>query len=355
MEFKGLNFLLLPLAFAVSQLYGLGVRIRLWLYRHRLLTVRNLPCNVISIGNLVVGGTGKTPHVALLASYIRDQGFETAVLSRGYRGRKMKQGAVLSDRRNLLASWEDGGEEPCWLAKKLPGIPVLIGKNRYRSGLLAHQRWATAWAILDDGFQHLALERTINILLLNASRPFGNGWLLPLGSLREPAGEIHRADVVVITHSEQISSQEKMELLSKIKGWVAPKPVFLSEHSPIGLKEYQAEVPLPLSWLKGKKVLAFCGLARPDSLAFTLEQQEVDFLDLVVFPDHHLYREKDLGTLTSRARALGVDCLVTTEKDALKFKNWQPVEPKILILEIECRIRDLNFWRLIDRRLGLSS
>ena len=346
---------MLPLAFAASQLYALGVSLRLWLYRHRLLPSRKLPCKVISVGNLVAGGTGKTPHAALLAAYLKNKGIETAVLSRGYRGGKMKEGAVVSDGRNLLTTWEDSGEEPYWLARKLPGVPVLIGKNRYHSGLSAHQKWATAWAVLDDGFQHLGLERTLNILLLNASHPFGNGWLLPLGSLREPMGQIKRADVVIITHSEQISDQERKDLQIKIQGLVPLKPIFFSEHNPAGLKAYPDQEPVSLSWLQGKKVLAFCGLARPDSLVFTLEQLQVASIDLMAFPDHHDYREKDQKTLTARARALGVDCLVTTEKDALKLKGWQQGEPKILVLEIECRIKDPDFWRLIDSQLGLSS
>jgi tetraacyldisaccharide 4'-kinase len=345
---------LLPLAFAASLLYGLGVMIRLWLYRHRLLPSRKLPCQVISVGNLVAGGTGKTPHVALLAAYLKNKGIETAILSRGYRGKKMKKGAIISDGRNLLAPWEDGGEEPYWLARKLPGVPVLIGKNRYRSGLLAHQKWGTAWAVLDDGFQHLGLDRTLNILLLNASHPFGNRWLLPLGSLREPLGQIKRADVVIITHGEQVSNQERKDLQSKIQGLVPLKPIFFSEHSPMGIKEYPGQEPVPLSWLQGKKVLAFCGLARPDSLVFTLEQLQVASINLVAFTDHYDYGEKDRSALASRARSLGVDCLVTTEKDALKLNDWRPGEPKVMVLEIECQIKDPDFWRLMDGHVDAS-
>jgi tetraacyldisaccharide 4'-kinase len=353
MEFTGLKIFLLPLAWAASQVYGLGVLIRSRLYRQRLLPSRNLPCKVISIGNLVTGGTGKTPHTALLAGYLKKKGVKAAVLSRGYRGKKMRQGAVVSDDRNLLATREDSGEEPYWLARKLPGVPVLIGKNRYRSGLRAFQNWNISWAILDDGFQHLALKRDLDILLLSGVHPFGNGRLLPLGSLREPKGAMKRADVVLITHSEQISSRERTELRSGLRGLGFQKPVFFSEHLPIGLKQYPDDEPLPLAWLEAKRVLAFCGLARPDSLVFTLKQLRVASLELAAFPDHYAYGEKDWKDLTVKARSLGVDCLVTTEKDALKLEGWKPMGIKMVILEIECRINDPDFWRLIDSRLAV--
>ena len=187
---------------------------------------RGLPLKVISIGNLTAGGTGKTPHAALVARYLQDQGIKTAVLSRGYRGTKMKEGAVISDRESIRGTLEEGGEEPYWLALKLPGIPVVIGKDRYRSGLLCFQKWQTEWVILDDGFQHLGLKREIDILLLSSHFLFDSEKLLPLGFLREPIEEMRRADIILITHAERLNFSQQEVMAGEIRSRVSFHPGF---------------------------------------------------------------------------------------------------------------------------------
>ena len=346
---------LFPLIWFGSILYGFGIRLRLLLYRLHILPTRSLPLKVISIGNLAAGGTGKTPHAALLAGYLQKKGVKVAVLSRGYRGTKMKEGAVISDGRSLLSTVEEGGEEPYLLAQKLPGIPVLVGKDRYRSGLLCARKWQTEWVVLDDGFQHLNLKREIDILLLPGHQPFGSGKLLPWGLLREPIKEMKRADIILITHSERLGLYEQKALAEKIHQRVPSTPIFFSEHKPVILWRYPDKKVLPLSWLEGRRLLAFCGLADPESLTFTLKQLRVDPVKLVQFPDHHFYLEKDKRSLENLSRSLQVDLLITTEKDALKLGKWEAVDLPVLVLGIEVEIQDSAFWDLLDQRTGLEA
>lgn len=338
-----------------SILYGFGVRLRLLLYRLHLLPNRRLPLKVISIGNLAAGGTGKTPHTVLLAGYLQKKGIRTGVLSRGYRGTKMKEGAVISDGRSLLGTIEEGGEEPYLLAQKLPGIPVLVGKDRYRSGLLCARKWQTQWVVLDDGFQHLSLKREIDILLLPAHQPFGSGKLLPWGLLREPIKEMKRADIILITHSERLDPSGQKAVAEEIHQRVPLIPIFFSRHKPVILWRYPDRKVLSLSWLEGRRLLAFCGLAEPESLTFTLRQLRADPVKLVQFPDHHFYQEKDKRSLENLSRSLQVDLLVTTEKDALKLGKWEAADLAVLVLGIEVEIQGSAFWDLLDQKTGLEA
>ncbi len=343
--------LLQPILCVFSGLYGSGIRCRLWLYQRHLLPTQTLPLKVISIGNLVTGGTGKTPHTALVARYLQNKGIKTAVLSRGYRGKKMKEGGVISDRSSIRGTLEEGGEEPYWLAQKLPGIPVVIGKDRYRSGWLCFQQWQTEWVILDDGFQHLNLKREIDILLMPGHEPFGSKRLLPLGDLREPIEEMQRADIILITHAERLGFPQRDEITANIRSMVPSIPVFFSEHKPLVLWSYPDKKEIPLNELAGNPVVAFCGLADPESLFFSLKQLQADLVHSVKFPDHHFYQEKDKRSLENLCRSLKINRLVTTEKDALKLGDWAPIDLQLIVLGIEVEIQGSGFWEFLDQRI----
>jgi tetraacyldisaccharide 4'-kinase len=346
------KYLLTPLLYIASRLYGFGVRFRLWLYRRHLLTTRRLPLKVISIGNLTVGGTGKTPITALVARYLQRKGIKTAVLSRGYRGTKVKEGAVISDPGSIKGTLEEGGEEPYWLAQKLPGIPVVIGKDRFRSGMLCLKQWKTEWVILDDGFQHLRLKRDIDILLLSSQFLLSSKKLLPWGVLREPMEETRRADIILITHTEGLDSFQRKEMAGEILSRFPAIPVFFSEHRPIILWSYPHKKVISFSELEGKSVVGFCGLAYPESLVISLKQLLADTVQLVQFRDHHYYREKDKRYLETLSRSLKVNWLVTTEKDAMKLGKWEPTDLQILVLGIEVEVQGEDFWKLLDQKIG---
>ena len=340
-----------PLLLLASGLYGVGVRLRLWLYRRHLLKTRRLPLKVISIGNLAAGGSGKTPHVALLADFLQKKGIKTAVLSRGYRGTKMRQGAIISDGSTVSGTLEEGGEEPYWLAQRLPDIPVVVGKDRFRSGMVCFQKWQTEWVVLDDGFQYLSLKREIDILLIAGHRPFDSGRLLPLGFLREPIKEMRRADMVLITHAERLDFSQREEVAKEIHSWIPSTPVFFSQHKPTVLWTYPNRGRVPFSEVAGKQVVGFCGLADPGSLAFSLKQIGAVMVKMVEFPDHHFYREKDKRSLETLSRSLKTNLLVTTEKDALKLGKWETVDLHILVLGIEAEVLDAGFWELLDQNI----
>ena len=329
----------------------MGIALRLALYRWSLLPVRRLPLRVISLGNLVVGGTGKTPHTALIADHFRRQGKKVVILSRGYGGEKSKSGAVISSPEKIIGTLQEGGEEPFWLAGQLPGVAVVIGKNRYRAGLLARERWGTELAILDDGFQHLGLEREVNILLLSAFQPFGSGELLPWGTLREPREQIKRADVILITHTEMITESAQAALKGRVSALHPGHPVFFSRHVLREVWSYPAGESRPWSGLEGKRVLAFCGLGQPESFQHSLKTLGVELAGLRLFRDHQVYREKEKQRLLEAAAALQAEALLTTEKDALKLGGWPAGGPELLVLRIRVDIPDPNFWDELENRI----
>jgi tetraacyldisaccharide 4'-kinase len=334
-------------------LYGLAVRFRLWLYRQRILPTRRLPLKVISIGNLIAGGSGKTPHTALLAGYLHKRGIKTAILSRGFRGTGMKRGAVVSDGQVIQTTVRESGEEPLWLARKLRGLPVVIGRNRYRSGMECFQKWQTEWVILDDGFQHLALARDIDLLLLPGHRPLSSERLLPSGMLREPLEAMKRAHIILISHAEQLDDSARKAWVSEIRSRSTFVPVYFSEHRPLLLWQYRDQEGLPLTWLQGKRILAFCGLADPASFRFSLRQVGADPVQLKAFPDHHHYRQKNKQEIEDLGRSLKAEVLVTTEKDAIKLGDWPASFLPVIVLAIEVEIRETGFWEMLDREVGL--
>ena len=246
---------------------------------------------------------------------------------------------------------QEGGEEPFWLAEHVPGVAVVIGKDRYQAGLLSRERWGTDLAILDDGFQHVGLERDINILLIPAHQPFGTGGLLPLGTLREPRKQIKRADVVIISHMEMITAGEQSALAGQVKGLHPEAPVFFSRHVPQGVWKYPAGESRPLSWLKGRRVLAFCGLGQPESFRHSLKILEVELVGLKPFRDHQVYREKDKHRLLEEAASLKAEVLMTTEKDALKLGHWPEGRAELLVLAIGIEIPDTQFWEVLETKI----
>jgi tetraacyldisaccharide 4'-kinase len=340
-----------PLGVLASGIYGLGVFSRLALYRLGLLPVQRLPLSVISIGNLVVGGTGKTPHTALIADHFRRRGRKVVVLSRGYGGEKSAQGAVISSPDQIIGTIQEGGEEPYWLAEHLPGVAVVIGKNRYQAGLLSRERWGVELAILDDGFQHIGLEREVNILLIPAHQPFGAGGLLPRGTLREPRKQIKRADVVIISHTEMIAAREQSALEGQVKALHPQASVFFSRHVPQRVWKYPQGESRSLSWLKGRRVLGFCGLGQPESFRFSLETLAVELVGLKPFRDHQVYQEKDKRRLLEEAASLQAEVLMTTEKDALKLGNWPEGRAELLVLAIGVEIPDRFFWDVLESKI----
>jgi len=315
------RILLAPLTL-LSFLYGLAVTARVFFYRKGIYRSHSLPCRVISVGNLTLGGTGKTPFVILLAELIRRRGCRTAILSRGYKGKYEGPCAVVSDGDRILMDPLQAGDEPCLLARKLKGVPVIVGRERWAAGRLAIDRFGTEVLILDDGFQHLALNRDLNFLLLDSLSPFGNGRLFPRGELREPLSQVRRADALILTKGrldDKINNSGK-RFMNLSEG----RPVFRVRYEPEEIKVWGQEKVLPCVNLKKKRILAFSGLARPESFEKTLRELDADIVQLETFPDHYAYKGKDLERLTEKALRAGAEAMVTTEKDMVRLQDLSP-------------------------------
>jgi tetraacyldisaccharide 4'-kinase len=326
-----LRLLFVPLQF-LSFLYEWAVRIRMIFYSINLWKSRRLPCPVISVGNITVGGTGKTPLVITLAKGLMDRGIPTAILSRGYKGKGSPKPWV-SDGKTVLLSPEESGDEPFQMAKALKGIPVLIGKDRFTNGQLALQRFEIRGVLLDDGYQHLQLHRDLNILLIDSEIGFGDHHVLPRGILREPLEQLHRAHLFLLT---KVEGPENCRPLEKMLREVHPSsPVFHSHYEPQGLIGPDGEW-VELQRLRGKKALAVSGIANPGYFSLLLRKCGMEIVGEMIFPDHHRFTSKDLIAIEKESKR--ADWVVTTEKDIEKLRGMRVVHPPLLALRIEMKI-----------------
>jgi tetraacyldisaccharide 4'-kinase len=341
--------LLFPLAL-LSLPYEWIVRIRTILYSIHLLRTKRLPCPVISVGNITVGGTGKTPLVITLAKGLRDRGIPTAILSRGYKGRGSSEPWV-SDGKNVLLSPQESGDEPFQMAKALNGIPVLVGKNRFVNGQLALQRCEIRGVLLDDGYQHLQLHRDLNILLIDSQIAFGDYHVLPRGILREPLEHLRRAHLFLLT---KVEDPENCRPLEKMLRKIHPSlPVFHSHYEPQGLIGLDGEW-VGLQGLKGKKALAISGIASPAYFSFLLRKCEIEIIREMIFPDHHQFTSKDLIAIGRESKK--ADWIVTTEKDIVKLREMKIVHPPVFALHIEMKIwEEEEFYKKVMEIFEIKS
>ena len=267
--------------------------------------VKRVPCPVVSVGNLTIGGTGKTPMVAYLARLAVELGRRPLIVSRGYGGRP-------------------GGlnEEARELQRLVPGVPHVQNPNRYRAILDWLARRGCDLAILDDGFQHRRLVRDLDIVLVDALRPFGYGRLLPRGLLREPLAALRRADLVVITRAELVDAAQVARLKRDLQGRLRPgTPILVAEHRPTGLTILDGS-RRPAESLRGQDVAAACGIGNPEAFRLTLEHLGACVRLFEIFRDHYPYTPGDLAGLIQAARSAGAKTLVTTGKD---FVKWLPL------------------------------
>jgi len=289
------------------------MRLRSLLYGCGILPSKRLPRPVISVGNIVVGGTGKTPMTIWIADYLMRRGKRVAVLTRGYGGRLEGQVAVVADGSRRLLEPADAGDEPCLLAAQLPGLIVVMGSDRYAAGCLAMERFNPDIFILDDGFQHLKLRRDLDILLMDGKNPTGNGRMFPAGLLREPLSALRRAQLVLFTRSDGVDPD----------GIVLPEGVERchARHQLTGFSTGRSAELRPFSDLKGLRGLAFAGIADPDGFFTTLEAAGVTLVATLAFPDHSSYGDEECAALARLKRSSRADFLVTTAKDAVKLAS----------------------------------
>lgn len=283
-----------------------------------------LPAPVLSVGNLTVGGTGKSPLVDCLARLLGGRDRRVGIVSRGY-GRRSEGVVVVSDGTSILASSREAGDEPMLLARRNPAACVVVGEDRVEAGRIALNALGCDTLLLDDGFQHRRIRRDLDLLVIDASNPWGNGQLLPGGPLREPLSSFRRAGGVVLSHADRSSPEE--ELIRVVREYT-DAPIFRTYHSPSFWKGLAGEDRQKADILRGRRVVAFSGIGNPESFRRTLETMEIEVAESIVFRDHHWYTRRSLDRILRTAERWGADAVVTTEKDAVRLpEGWYPELP----------------------------
>ena len=302
-----------------------------WLYARGVLKSHRLGCPVVSVGNLTVGGTGKTPAVELAVRTLIELGHRPAVVSRGY-GRRTHGVQIVADAASIRLDAEEGGDEPFLLARRLPGVPVVVGSNRYEAGRHAIARFAVTAIVLDDGFQHRTLAKDVEIVMARARAPWGNGRLLPGGPLREPLSALGRAALIVVTGAQ--GPGDVAEVADAARRHAPGTPVLAARHVPTECWEVGSMKEYPLASLLGKRLFGFAGIGSPDGFRKTLEETGVIEAGFSRFADHHWYTREQLRDLDAAAAARGADGLVTTEKDWVRLRRLPVTKRPIYALGV---------------------
>ena len=336
--------------FALSLLFERIVQLRLLLYRKRIFRERALGCLVISIGNLTVGGTGKTPVVEKFARALQVGGRRVAILSRGYksaprptrrtwldkvRGRNVDPPRVVSDGTSLLLDSLTAGDEPYMLAHNLKNVAVIVDKDRVKSGLYAIENIGADTLLLDDGLQYLHLKHRLDIVLIDRQAPFGNEFLLPRGTLREPPRNLRRASYIFITKS---SGQSNDALIDRIRKLNRTAEIIECAHKPLHLQNVYTGEQLPLAALRDTYVGALSGIAAPESFEGGLRDLGARIEITKRYLDHHRYTEQELRTFIGRCIRRDLAMVVTTEKDSVRFPLLSNPEVPIYFLRVEIEI-----------------
>jgi len=329
-------------------IYSLVMGLRAWLYAKGFKKVHRLPVPVISVGNLTMGGTGKTPMVLHLARLTQEK-YHPAIISRGYGGKAHAQINLVSDGQKILLSPEQAGDEPLLLATSLPSIPVITGPKRVLTGGYAVEHQGAELLIMDDGFQHMSLHRDLNIALFSATALLGNGRVCPAGPLREPIQALQRADCFVFTGVNKHNRSRAIDFAASLTKRFPATPCFFGEYKATGLQALGSEKIISPEMLKNTPLLGFCGIATPDSFESSLHSLGLSIPDFRAFRDHHPFSQTDVRDLQEMAKQANCQGLICTAKDQVKLAahNWYlPVWTVLMDLVMEP-----NFDQFILRHL----
>jgi tetraacyldisaccharide 4'-kinase len=339
------------LLFGFSKIFMVLVKLRRWLYNFRLLRDKTLGVQVIAIGNLTVGGTGKTPVVEKFARELRDAGRRVAILSRGYRSKPppihvwlvnkilfredQNPPRVVSDGKSLLLDSEMAGDEPYMLASNLRDVIVLVDKDRVKSGRYAIEKFGCDTLLLDDGFQYWELRgRRHDVVLIDRQQPFGNEHLLPRGTLREPPSHLSRAHTIFITKSDG-QTTELRERIAKLNPAAA---VIECVHHPLYLEDVFTGERRELDFLHGKKLASLSGIAQPESFEQSLVKLGAELVYSKRFADHHRFTQQEILNVINRAKKRMAGIIITTQKDAVRFPKIDRRDLPIFFMRVEIKI-----------------
>ncbi|HZF02646.1 MAG TPA: tetraacyldisaccharide 4'-kinase [Methylomirabilota bacterium] len=339
------------LLFGSSKIFQVAVKLRRWLYNVRILRDKTLGVQVIAIGNLTVGGTGKTPVVEKFARELRDAGRNVAILSRGYRSKPkpfhewllnkilLREDAtpprVVSDGKSLLLDSEMAGDEPYMLASNLKDVVVLVDKDRVKSGRYAIEKFGCDTLLLDDGFQYWHLRgRRHDVVLIDRQQPFGNEHLLPRGTLREPPSHLARAQTIFITKSDGKTA----ELRERIAKFNSDAAIIECVHHPLYLEDVFTAERFDLDILKKRKVASLSGIAQPESFEQSLVKLGADLVYSKRFADHHRFSQQEILNAINRGKKRQAEVIITTQKDAVRFPKIDRRDLTILFMRVEIKI-----------------
>jgi tetraacyldisaccharide 4'-kinase len=314
-----------PFLLAFSLLHCSVCRIKNWLYKRKIFRPKRAPLPVISVGNITFGGSGKTPLVLHLLTFLINKGYKPALITRGYRGKWEKRGGILSNGKNVLGTWQDAGDEAHMIASNIPQAGVFIGKNR----LLSCQNAKASGfelAVLDDGFQHSRLCRDMDIVLYDPREKV---------SLREPVSSLERAEIILL--EKGILLQEKESL----KKSFPQSAIFQYSVESQGFSKAGKKEGVSGEEFKGKRIIAFCGIARPGRFLALLQKKDIRPVDFLTFPDHHSYPLHSLEKISKKFKKLCADALITTEKDMVKIARSDTLQGiPVYSLKIDLRLDD---------------
>jgi len=318
-------------------LYGLIVRARHWCYRRRWCVSSRLPCRVVSVGNVTVGGTGKTPVVILLTEWLLAEGRRVAVLSRGYKRENDAPHCLVSDGVRLLADSSDAGDEPFLIARRCPTAIVAVGADRVALGRWVLAQFPVDCMILDDGFQHLALSRDVDLVLLDATDASGLDAMVPAGRLREPLTGLERAAALVVTRAD--SKEDVEAVYGRLKAAHLPFADAIEiKFPPESLVAISVETKQSLEWCQGMKTWVVSGIGNSQSFRRSVASLGVEIIGETAFSDHHRYHDDDVRKVRADAQAAGADIVLTTEKDAGKLQPFLRSDDSWWALRIHAEI-----------------
>ncbi|MBS1813200.1 MAG: tetraacyldisaccharide 4'-kinase [Acidobacteria bacterium] len=336
---------------AATYLYAFGVNWRLRKFHSGHYTIRKLNSPVISVGNLTVGGTGKTPCTAFIANFLKADGLQVAILSRGYK-RKSKGLVEVSNGQEILCEAAQAGDEPYLLAQLCPGVRVIVNADRNEAGKWLESKAKIDVFLLDDGYQHIQLHRDLNLLLMDGNNPIGNGQLLPTGVLREPVTEIARADAVIATRVEAETNRDAIRELLDLHS-CGSVPLFFSHHEITAFKLLNAIAPL--SAFNHQPVAAFSGIAQPARFFADLQRNNLQLVHQQSFPDHHRYSQEELQEIFQQAQQRKAEAIITTEKDAanLPYNVLMQAPLPIYAAQLQFKIEnELEFKQLVRQKIN---
>lgn len=324
-------------AFVPRKLYEAVVALRVVAYEAGYLAPRRLSRPVLSVGNITLGGTGKTPLVEMLAGWLRDEGYDVAVLTRGY-GRAGRGRVVLRCGPEGLPARaaEEAGDEPAMLARRVPGVSVVVDEDRYAAGVWAERELDPDVFLVDDGFQHLRLARDMNLLVIDATDPFGGGEMPPFGRLREPILGMRRATAVVVTRADRPFDDAMVRsVIGHVCGQEAP--VFYVYHDVAGLRPIGGgALAAPYSFRR-KRAAVLAAVGNPSVLLGDLDHVGIEVVSETLHRDHHAYTQRDVDAAVVAARAAGADVVIVTAKDAVKLESLDLSAMPFYVLEIELK------------------